>query len=282
MITIAVLLSACGADEPPAEFGLDMSQLREKSTAFDGTWELVDFEFPGVGDVGPLTLTINNRQTGGNDGCNSFHIRPNGVTTGTLVRCRPEVQEFTRALQQAVITTPEVIDGNLVFSNHEISLTYAPWVDVLTSELFAVIDSDAPNLDSTTIAFEQTGKPLRYERFIRLDDGGHEAEFYIGYKAPDGLAFHIDIVDDPKKSRTLGALARAYRKKAPSHFAADVRAALIPDGFLEPDNIRALTSHGELHGNLLIFDAAEIDGTIITLLNATGDELTVVVPSPAQ
>lgn len=280
MITIAVLLSSCGVEEPLAELGLDMSQLREKSTAFDGTWELVDFEFPGVGDVGPLTLTINNRQTGGHDGCNGFHIRPSGMTTGTLVGCRPQMEEFTRALQHVVITTPDVIDGNLVFSNHEISLTYAPWVDVLTSELFAVIDSDAPNLDSTTIAFEQTGKPLRYERFIRLDDGGHEAEFYIGYKAPDGLAFHIDIPDDPQKSRTLGALARFYRADAPSHFAGDVRAALIPDGFLEPDNIRALASHGELHGNLLIFNASTPDGIIITLVNASSSELTVVVPSP--
>ncbi len=252
---------------------------RERWNEFDGRWELVAAEFAGLDEVRPLTLSISNGLVSGSDGCNSFGERPDGDMVSTMKGCRGVRGDFARALRAAVITKPEKVGENIVFTTPEATLTYVPWVEVLASELFSILDSDAPNLDSTTIAFEQSGKPLVYKRFIRLEDGGHPAEFYIGYKAPDGLAFHIDLPDEPAASRTFGLLARFYRSSVPSHWAGDVRAALIPDSFLTPSNTALLQHRGELHGNLLIFSEDEQDGDTFVLTNPAGDTTTVAVRS---
>ncbi|MDW3175846.1 MAG: hypothetical protein R8J94_00520 [Acidimicrobiia bacterium] len=233
-------------------------------------------------ELSPLPLNIRNGLVGGSDGCNGFGERPNGEMVSTMVGCDGTRGAFAEALRAAVVTTPDVVEGQLRFATEEVTLAYEVWVEVLASELFSILDSDSPNLDSTTIAFEQSGKPLNYRRFIRLEDGGHPAEFYVGYKTPDGLAFHIDILEDPAASRTLGNLARRYRTAAPSHWAGDVRASLIPDSYLDENNIGILSRRGELNGNLLIFDESQTTGESFELTNRRGESLSVVVPTNAR
>ena len=264
---LLLVISACG------------NGLASGDSVPDGQWELVQLEYDGRVFNDPVILSSQDQLFGGRGPCNSFGQQADGEIVQTLVGCDEELGRIDAALVNAIQGERRldgdqlVLDGS--FATAELRAITLPTPE----ELFAILASDAPDVDPNTVLYdEEGGPPEGWDRIIRLDDGDEIAEFIIG-TLEGRVCFHIGLDTEPVTSGSTCQSIEDVRFAAITMTAGFpeplVQAALIPDAFLTEDSVAMLSSLGSVSGNVFRIDPS--DSVEITLNDESGNSYLVML-----
>ncbi len=226
----------------------------------DGLWLLSSLEVDDrpVEVTEPIFLEIEEGSVGGNTVCNDFGGEFGGEFVSTTKGCISDdpsidLHHIESVMIEAVMTGPEVVDTNLVFSTPSGHLVYEQVDDPAPAELFAVLDN-ATNVASTEEIYldPEAGTHPDYDRLVRLTHPGTDARFFIGID-DEFICFVVStdaaastVCQQPRFAARRG---RAYELNS-SEGPVGVRSAFIPDLFV--GSLEERPDLGLISGNILL------------------------------